>query len=56
MKVLLTLSRFGLTFGTLRFDEEYSFNSILGFRPTWDYKTTNAVHAESPGVNTSAKI
>ena len=55
-KVKLTLTRFGLTFGILRFDEKSFFHTILGFDPYWDYKPTNAIHADSPGVYTSDKI
>ena len=35
-KVKLFLTRFGDTFGTLRFDNK-SFFSLLGFTPYWDY-------------------
>ena len=28
----------------------------MGFVPYWDYKTTNAIHAESPGIYTNDKI
>ena len=55
-KVRLILTRFGLTFGTLRFDEKSFFHTILGFDPYWDYKPTNAFHADSPGVYTSDKF
>ena len=55
-KAKLTLTRFGSTFGTLRFDQKSFFHTILGFDPYWDYKPTNAIHADSPGVYTSDKI
>ena len=55
-KVKLILSRFGETFGTLRFDKKSFFHTILGFTPYWDYKPTNAIHADAPGVYTSDKI
>ena len=55
-KVKLNLTRFGLTFGTLRFDEKSFFSTLLGFDPYWDYKPTNAIHAESPGVYISDRI
>ena len=55
-KVKLTLTRFGSTFGTLRFDEKSFFHTILGFDPYWDYKPTNAFNADSPGVYTSDKV
>ena len=53
MKTKLILTRFGGTFGTLRFDQK-SFNiTLLVFTPYWDYKPSNAIHADRPGVNTS---
>ena len=55
-KTKLILTRFGSTFGTLRFDEKSVFITFLGFTPLWDYKPTNAIHADSPGVLTSDKI
>ena len=55
-KVKLILTRFGGTFGTLRFSENSFFHTLLGFTPYWDYKPTNAIHADAPGVYTSVKI
>ena len=55
-KVKIILTRFGSTFGTLRFDEKSFFHTILGFDPYWDYKPTNAIHADSPGVYTNDKL
>ena len=55
-RVKLILTRFGLTFGTLRFDEKSFFNTFLDFGPYWDHKPTNAIQADSPGVYTSDKI
>ena len=55
-KVKLILTRFGSTFGTLKFDEKSFFHTFLGFDPYWDYKPTNAIHANSPGVYTNDKI
>ena len=55
MKTKLISPRFGSTFATLRFDEKSFFNTLLGFTPYWDYKPTNAIHANSPGVYTSEK-
>ena len=50
-------NRFGLTFGTLRFDEKYFCEALSGFKPYWDYKPTNTVHVDSSGVvNTSEKV
>ena len=54
--VKLILTRFGSTFGTLSFDEKYFLHTILSFDPYWDYKPTNAIHADSPGVYTNDKI
>ena len=55
-KTKLILTRFGSTFGTLTFDEKSFFHTLLGFHPYWDYKPTNVIHADSPGVYTSDKI
>ena len=55
-KVRLILTRFGITFGTLRFDEKSFFHTIFGFTPYWDYKPTNAIHADAPGVYSSDKV
>ena len=55
MKTELLLTRFGSTFGTLRFDEKSFFHILLCFTPYWDYKPTNAIHADSSGVYTSEK-
>ena len=55
-KVKLILTRFGSTFGTLRCDEKSFFHTLLGFDPYWDYKPTNAIHADSPGVYTNDKL
>ena len=49
-KVKLFLTRFGSTFGTLRFDKKSVFHTLLKFDPYWDYKPTNAIHADFPGV------
>ena len=46
-KVKLDLTRFGDTFGTLRFVEKSFFHTLLGFTPYWDYK---------PGVYSSDKV
>ena len=55
-KVKLILTRFGKTFGTLRFDKKSFFHTLLGFIPYWDYKPTNAIHTDSPGVYASDKV
>ena len=31
------------------------FHTLLKFEPYWDYKPTNAIHADSPGVYTTDK-
>ena len=55
-KTKLSLTRFGSTFGTLRFDEKSFFHTVLGFTPYWDYKPTNAFHAKFPAVYTIDKF
>ena len=55
-KVKLILTRFGETFGTLKFDKKSFFHTLLGFTPYWDFKPTNAIHADAPGVYTSDKF
>ena len=52
----LVLTRFGGTFGTLRFDEKKFFITLLGFTPYWVYKLTNAIYAVSSCVYTSEKF
>ena len=42
--------------GTLRFDKQSSFHSLLGFSPYWDYKPSNSNHVLIPGVYPSHKI
>ena len=54
-KPLLTC--FGSTFGTLRFDKKsFFFHTLFKFEPHWDYKLTNAINADTPGVYTTDKI
>ena len=55
-KTKLVLTRFGSTFGTLRFDKKSFFNTLLGFTPYWDSKPTNAFNADALGVYTSVKL
>ena len=50
------MTRFASTFGTLRFVEKSFFNTLLGFVPYWEYKPTNAIHADSNGVYSNNKI
>ena len=40
--------------GTLRFDKQSFFHTLLGFSPYWDYKPNNSSHV--PGVYPSDKI
>ena len=56
MKTKLNLTRFGSTFGTLRFDEQTFFKTFLGFTPHWVYKPASAIQADSPGLYTSEKL
>ena len=56
METKLILTRFGDTFGTLRLDERFFLNTLLGFTPYWYLKIANAFHADSPGVYTSEEI
>ena len=42
--------------GTLRFDKQSFFHTLLGFSPYWDYKPTNSNHVLVPGVYPSDKI
>ena len=52
----LILPGFGWIFGTLRFDEKSFYSTLMGLTPCWDYKPTNAIHADSRGVYTGQKI
>ena len=54
-KVKLILTSSANSFGTLRFDDKSFFHTLLGFDPYWDYKPTNAIHADLPGVYTNDK-
>ena len=56
MKRKLILTLFGGIFRTLRVDQKSFFNTLLGFQTSWDYKPTNASHADNPGVYTSDKF
>ena len=56
MKTKLVLTRFGGKFGTVRFDGKSFFITSLNFSQNWDKKPTNAIHVDSPGVNTNDKI
>ena len=41
--------------GTLRFDNQSFFHTLLGFSPYWDYKPNNSHHVLIPGVYLSDK-
>ena len=55
-KTKLFLTRFGSTFGTLRFDEKSLFHTFLKFEPYWDYKPTNAFNSIAPGTYCNDKV
>ena len=55
MKTKLILTRFGSIFGVLKIDKKPFLKTFLCFTPYWEYKPTNALHADSPGVYTSDK-
>ena len=42
--------------GTLRFDKQSFFHTLLGFSTYWDYKPSNSSHVLTPGVFPSDKI
>ena len=42
--------------GTLRFDKQSFFHTLLGFSPYWDYKPNNSSQVLIPGVYPSDKI
>ena len=42
--------------GTLRFDKQSFFHTLLGFSSFWDYKPDNSNHVLIPGVYPSDKI
>ena len=42
--------------GTMRFDKQSFFHTLLGFSPYWDYKPNNSSHVLIPGVYPSDKI
>ena len=56
MKTKLISKQFGWTFGTLRFDKNTFLKTLLSFTPYWDYKPTNAIHVDSPGVYTNENL
>ena len=53
MKIKPVLTGFGLLIGNLGFVEKSFFDTLLFFTQYWDYKPTNAYHADIPGVYTS---
>ena len=56
LKTKITLTRFGGTFGVVRFDGKSFFNTFLSFTPYSDPKPTNAIHTDSSGAYTSEKL
>ena len=54
-EVKLIVTSYANSFGVLRFDDKSFFHTLLGFDPYWDYKPTNAIHADFPGVYTNDK-
>ena len=50
MKTKPILTRFGLTFWTLRFDGKSFLLTLIGFTPYWDDKPTNAIHSDPPDL------
>ena len=55
MKTKTILKQFGGTSEILDLMKNRFFNKLLDFTPYWDYKSTNAIHVDSPGVYTSDK-
>ena len=53
MKTIFVLTRSGGTFGTFILDKNSFFNTLLGFKPHWNFTPLNAFHDDSPGVYTS---
>ena len=51
MKIKLILAHLGEIFGTLRFNEKSSLNTLLCLTQ-YLLKSTNAIHADNPGVYT----
>ena len=56
MKTKLVLTRFGLTYGELKFDEKPVLTTSLGYTAYWQYKPTKADGAGSPGVIAGEKV
>ena len=56
MKIKPILIRCGGTIATLKFDEKRFFNTLISFTPYWDFKVSNAIHADTPGVYTSEEV
>ena len=45
-----------IALGTLRFDKQSFFHTLLGFSPYWDYEPNNSNHVFIPGVYPSDNI
>ena len=56
LKTKPILTRFGLTYGELKFDEKSFFKTSLRYTAYWHYKPTKANDAASAGVHTGEKI
>ena len=60
MKTIIVLKfkneKMEFALGTLRFDKQSFFHTLLGFSPFWDYKPSNSNHVLIPGVYPSDKI
>ena len=50
MKTKLSLTRLGITYGELKFDEKSIFKTSFGFTNYWQYKPTEADDVDSLGV------
>ena len=56
VKTKIILSRSDGNSGTLRFNQKYFFTTKVSLVPYWDHKSTNVIHADSPGVFNSDKV
>ena len=50
------LPRFWINIRNIALRWKFFFYTLTGFKPYWDYKPSNAIHAESTGRCTSEKI
>ena len=56
MKSKLISTRFNGNFGMLLFGENSFRSTLIGFKPFWDSRHTNAIDADSSDYYTSEKI